>query len=283
MIQTKQVEQVTVLRTGRNIVCKLAGYYAYCFLIGGTLIDTSTRYVEKELVSELQKTNVSRIINTHYHEDHAGNNKALQEALGLEIFACPQSLPLMEAPQTEKQRFYLKLMWGYPEPSQGIPLPEIAAFDDYTFEVISTPGHTLDHVCLYEPKHKYLFTGDMYCGTAVKYLRGDENFGQQLESMRKLAALDVDTIFCSVSGAVTNGGRALKDKLDFMEQLQEKVLELNRQGLSSTEIRSSLLGKEGIMYWFTNGHFAKQNLIDSIIGNDKGQSSLDTAKDSNEP
>lgn len=87
-----------------------------------------------------------------------------------------------------------------------------------------------------------------------------------LASLRKLESLDVDTIFCSVAGAISSGSLALQRKISFMENLQETVWKLYRQGMPPAKIRSELLGKEGTMYYVSGGHFAKQNLVNSILG-----------------
>ncbi|MGE5455019.1 MAG: hypothetical protein ACM3O9_07480, partial [Methylocystaceae bacterium] len=102
-------------------------------------------------------------------------------------------------------------------------------------------------------------------GTRVKYLRADEDFNQQLASIRRLASLEVNTIYCAVAGAVEDGQALLKTKLQFMEEMQGQVLALHGQGLPPGEIRKRLLPKEGLMYWFSAGHFSKQHLIDSIL------------------
>jgi len=264
MLKAIKQEPVTVLQTG-NIVSSLVDYYAYCFMLGETLIDTSTKHVEKELLTFLRHRGVKRIINTHHHEDHMGNNSAIQREFATEILAYADSIPLMAAPLPAKQRFYLRLMWGYPQPCKATPLAESIEFEGYTLQVIPTPGHSADHVCLYEPELKLLFTGDVFCGTRVKYLRADEDFNLQLESVRYLANLEVKTIYCAVAGVVEDAQAALKAKLGFMEEIKGQVLRLHDQGLSPLEIRQRLLHQEGMMYWFSGGHFSKQHLVDSIL------------------
>jgi hypothetical protein len=89
-----------------------------------------------------------------------------------------------------------------------------------------------------------------------------------LESLKRLAALDVRTIFCGLKGVVEDGGKALKEKIRGMEELRDRALELHQKGLSPREIRRRLLGLEDKMYTITGGHFSKQNVIDSILGKD---------------
>lgn len=265
MLEKQDFGSVTVFRTGRN-VGKMVLYYVHCFLIGDILIDTSTTYVGQELLAALQNQTFSSIINTHHHEDHTGNNLLLQQSFGAKIYAHPIAIPLINKPQESRQRFYLRFLWNYPQPSQGVPLGDIFESDIYSLRIIHTPGHSLDHICLYEPKEKLLFTGDLFCGERVKNLRRDEDFNQILDSLHQLTNLDIATIFCSVSGAIPNGNQTLARKIAFMEDLQSRVRIQHQEGQSPVAIRRQLLGKENSMYWLSNGHFSKQNLVDSILG-----------------
>mgnify|MGYP000903207715 FL=1 len=264
MLAKQEYGPITIFRTGRNIG-KTVFYYVHCFLVDNILIDTSTTYVGQELLAALQNQPVSSIINTHHHEDHTGNNLLLQQALGVKIYAHPLAIPLMSKPQEGRQKFYLRFLWNYPQPSHGIPINDVFENDNYLFNIIHTPGHSPDHICVYDPKHKWLFSGDLFCGERGKNLRQDENFHEILTSLQQLANFDIDTIFCSVSGIIPNGNQALGRKITFMEDLKSKVQTLNRKGKSPVAIRRQLLGRENYMYWLSNGHFSKQNLVDSIL------------------
>lgn len=265
MLKSKESGSVKVFKTGRNFG-NIVFYHVHCFLIRDVLIDTSTTYVGQELLTALQNHTVSYIINTHHHEDHTGNNLLLQQNFAATILAHPQAIPLMNKPRVSRQRFYLRFLWNYPRPSQGIPIGDVFQRDLFSLRVIHTPGHSSDHICLYEEKEKLLFTGDLFCGERVKNLRQDEDFHQILASLHLLAKLDVATIYCSVSGVIPNGNQALAQKIAFMEDLKKNVLKLHQIGQSPAAIRSKLLGKENYMYWLSNGHFSKQNLVDSILG-----------------
>jgi len=264
VLASRQMGPVTILRMGRNIG-KWVFYYVHSFVLGEILIDTSTVYVADELKAELQGKKISAIINTHFHEDHTGNNRLLQEVMGAEIYAPPEALPHLAQPDT-RQPLYIKLCWSRPEPSTGLPLGENIRVGDFTLQVIPTPGHSPDHVCLYEAQHRLLFSGDLICGERVKYLRADEDFHLLLASLKQLQGLEIDTIFCAVSGVFPNGNQVLQNKINFMENLQAEVLDQNRKGRSPARIRRQLLGREGMMYYMSGGHFAKQNLVNSILG-----------------
>ena len=268
MLEAKQLGSVTDFCTGRNIG-SFVFYHAHCFLIDEILIDTSTVYVQNELLSALSDQRVSTIINTHHHEDHSGNNTIIQKKFDAAIYAHPLALPHLRNPRQNRLRFYERVVWNYPIASSAQPLGETLETAAHTLEIIHTPGHSMDHICIYEPQLKILFTGDLYCGEKVVYLRGDEDFKQILSSLRRLVGLDVRTIYCAVLGRVENSGivSLLERKLRFMERLQANVLERKLKGMSPIDIRKELLGNEGYLFWVSNGHFSKQNLVNSILAN----------------
>ncbi|MGE5404039.1 MAG: MBL fold metallo-hydrolase [Candidatus Saccharibacteria bacterium] len=265
MLEKRQTGPVTVFRMGRSIGGFVL-YYTHCFLVGDVLIDTGTVYCRDELLKALEGCKISAIINTHGHEDHAGNNKVISERFGAEIYAHQDALPYLNNPRRVKQPFYIRTVWDYPEPSEGKALSDMFEAGKYSFRIIHTPGHTDDHVCLYEPNQKWLFTGDLFCGERVKYLRQDEDFTRMLYSLRHLAELEVSTLFCCVAGVVENGDQALRGKIKFMQDIWNRTWELYKRGVSPTKIRQRLLGSEGLMKWATNGHFAKQLTIQSLLG-----------------
>jgi len=264
MLKTSRSGPVIVFRMGRN-VGKWVLYYVHSFLLGDVLIDTSTVYVANELMQALNDYKINNIINTHGHEDHTGNNRLLQRTRGLSVYAHPEALPYLEKPD-KHQPFYIKLCWNVPAPSTGLPLGDHFAAADNDLQVIHTPGHSPGHVCLYEAANQLLFTGDLFCGERVKYLRADEDFKTLLQSIKKLEDLKVETIYCAVSGVIQNGSQALQQKIRFMEELQDKTEDSYRRGAPPERIRQELLGREGLMYYASGGHFAKQNLINSILG-----------------
>ena len=255
---------VAVFKMGRsfgNIVL----YHVHAFLISGTLIDSGTRWAQQELCSALEKRALATIINTHHHEDHCGNNYVLQTRHNAQILAHPEALPYLARPEKNALRFYQRLVWGYPEAVKGISIGSTFAAGKYNFDVISTPGHCADHICLHEANQGWLFTGDIFCGRRFKYLRSDEDYHQILASLQKLAALDFDTIFCSLLGTVKDAKAALLTKIERMENLKKKAAHMHRNGFSVAKISQELLGREGIMRHATGGHFAKKNTITSIL------------------
>ncbi len=265
MLKQTMTGPVKIIRSGRSIG-DYVPYQVHAFLLEDVLIDTSCAWVRSELLTALEGERVRKIINTHHHEDHIGNNRAVQDKFNAEIYAHRDALPFLNNPQALELLPYQLAVWAYPEPSQGLPLGEQISAGEYRFDVIHAPGHCDAHVCFYEPQQRWLFSGDIFCGRGFKYLRADEDYNLIVDSLLKLARLKVDTIFCSLLGPVPNGQEALMAKVDFMQRLRDQVLELNHRGLSPTEIRIKVLGEEESMTQMTDGHYSKQNTVNSILG-----------------
>ena len=264
MLKVNEQESVTLFYMGRSPLGFLL-YPVYAFLVGDMLIDTGTNRADKEFLAALKGRTIAKIVNTHHHEDHIGNNADIQEQIGIPIYAHQSALPYLENPRLNNLRLYQLIVWDWPKGSKGTVIGPNIESGNYHFEIINAPGHTDDHICLYEPDEKWLFTGDLFCGTTFIYLRQDENYLQILETLKKLSQLEIKIVFCNLKGAVENGRDVLLKKIARMEKLRDDVLELRDKRLSPQSIKLKVLGKEDAWNLITGGHYSKQNTIDSIL------------------
>ncbi len=75
---------------------------------------------------------------------------------------------------------------------------DVVEVGDYRFACVETPGHTPGQVCLYEPKHKILFSGDHILDditpniTFEKYI--EDPLGHYLKSLDKIDRLDISLV-----------------------------------------------------------------------------------------
>lgn len=264
MIRVREWGEVTGFLMGRSMG-PYVPYTVHAFLVGNTLIDTGAVHAREDFMHALAGRPVGAVINTHHHEDHIGNNTPVRQLFGAKVYAPEEALPFIADPYKLGLRFYQRVVWGCPDPSEASPLGASIELPGHVFQVIHTPGHSPDHVCLLEPDKGWLFTGDLFCGRTVRYLRRDEDFELILSSLKKLCTFDFSTIFCGLKGRVENGREALEAKIEFMEELKVRVMDLHRAGCSRREIRKRVLGREGAMYYLTATHFSKQHMVDSIL------------------
>jgi glyoxylase-like metal-dependent hydrolase (beta-lactamase superfamily II) len=255
-----------------DLARRLAGrgqYWTTAYLVGGIMVDTGCAFSAPELLCALAEEPLVRIVNTHTHEDHIGANGALQRQRdGLEILAHPLALPVLADPRgLQPLHLYRRVMWGWPEPSYGQPVSdgETIETEHHTFEVIYTPGHSPDHICLYEPHQGWLFTGDLFVGGRDRALRAGYDIWQIIESLKRISALPATILFPGSARVRTNPAQALSDRISYLEDLGERVLVLHEQGRGVTEIVRALLGGPMWIELVTMGHFSRRWLVLSYL------------------
>jgi glyoxylase-like metal-dependent hydrolase (beta-lactamase superfamily II) len=269
MLRTTHYGDVTRFDLTRALPI-LGRYWTTAYLVGDTLIDSGCAHIAPELMQALGGVPLARIVNTHTHEDHIGANGPLSgQHPELEILAHPLALPVLADPRrTQPLHPYRRLVWGWPEPSRGQPLSDGARIETahHSFEVIYTPGHSPDHLCLYESQQGWLFTGDLFVGGRDRALRADCDIWGVIASLKRVAALPATMLFPGSARVRDNPAQALATKIAYLEALGEKVLELDRQGRSVRQIVRALCGGPMLIEFITLGHFTRGWLVRSYLG-----------------
>lgn len=267
MITCRQFEAVKQLNMARHINGR-ALYTMACYYVDGLLVDSGPVHVASEALPVFKQLPIKVLVNTHHHEDHIGNNFKLQKDLGLApALAHPLAVPIIRNPEELNRTMteYRRYVWGEPEPSEAEPIGEEIILPKARYQVIHTPGHSPDHICLLQPDAKWLLAGDLFISTHVKQLRADEDVNTAIASLRRLVDYDFSVLFCASGAIVENARQAVRDKIAFWEELREKVIDLAGKGWDEKEITSELLGEEGFMYQATEGDFGKINLVRSFL------------------
>jgi glyoxylase-like metal-dependent hydrolase (beta-lactamase superfamily II) len=268
MLRITPFGDVTRLDLARTLAGR-GRYWTTAYLIDDMLVDSGCARSAAELVAALNDTPLSRIVNTHTHEDHIGANGPLQrQHNGLEILAHPLGLPVLADPcGTQPLQPYRRFMWGWPEPSQGKPIPDGGVIEtaNYCFQALYTPGHSSDHLCLYEPERGWLFSGDLYVGGRDRALRADYDIWQIIASLKRVAALPLNLMFPGSARVRENPTQALGDKITYLEELGAAVLTLDRKGWGVSAIVRALCGGPLFLEFFTLGHFSRRQLVLSYL------------------
>jgi glyoxylase-like metal-dependent hydrolase (beta-lactamase superfamily II) len=244
-------------------------YWTTAYLVDGVLIDTGCAFTAAEFIKILSKSRIERIINTHSHEDHIGANASLQQRVpDMATFAHPLALPILQDPgRYQPLQLYRKMIWGMPRPSKAQPLENgsIVETEKYHFQVIYSPGHTADHLCLYESNQQWLFTGDLFVGGKDRAIRAGSDIWQIIESLRVIASLPSEVMFPNSARVRHNPGIDLQEKIDYLERMGEKVLKLAERGMGVNEISNELFGGPMWIEVITWGHLSRRNLVLSYL------------------
>lgn len=128
--------------------------------------------------SKKHQLQLTDILITHHHYDHAGGIAELLQAFPNTSVYGPKDKRLPEVNQLAQTQTPITI-------------------DSYTFYVLSTPGHTSSHICYFEPNKHWLFCGDTLfsagCGRVF-----DGTLEALYDSLNLLKTLPEDTqVFCA--------------------------------------------------------------------------------------
>ncbi|TFF90584.1 MAG: MBL fold metallo-hydrolase [Promethearchaeota archaeon] len=264
MLKTEKYEDLTIITTGRGIFGAYI-YPVYSYLLEDLLIDTGTTKCQEQLIHYLEDKEINIIVNSHAHEDHIGNNAILKERKTVKLYAHKEAIKRIKNPELLNLRGYQKFTWGVPKPSQPMEIPFEINTESHNLQIIHTPGHCPGHICLYEPKKKWLFSGDLHVGKLSLETQPFENLIQIIDSLKKLTNYDVNEIFCSHLGHLKDGNMVIRKKLSYLEDAKEKAEKLYAKSNSLEEITKKIAGKESFMKIITRGHMSKLNGIKSLL------------------
>lgn len=148
---------------------------------------------QQEINRQLAQKNwqLTTILNTHWHPDHAGGNLALKEKWGCEIIG----------PRAEAEKIP-----GLDRPVGDGDSVQVGA---HRAKVYDTPGHTLGHIIFHFADDNVAFVGDtvfaMGCG---RLFEGTPD--QMWASLQKIAAMPSDTkLYCAHEYTLANAEFAL--------------------------------------------------------------------------
>ena len=155
----------------------------------------------RKLVAQLTPLPVT-VLNSHTHFDHTGHNWQFRDILGLDTPYTHQNETGAAHEQVQevviRERFCGNPPPGF-EPGKYEIRPfrvmrfvndgEVIDLGDRRLEVVRTPGHTPDALCLLDRKNKLLFTGDtFYAGPIFLYVP-ETNLADYERSVERLAKL----------------------------------------------------------------------------------------------
>lgn len=181
--------------TGPGTNSYLIGENTLCLIDPGPVDEVQL----ENFIAAIGSAELRYILVTHTHGDHSPGAAALHAATGAELVGMP-------APDSYAQDRSF-------QPSMPWAGGDIIQTDEYSIEMIHTPGHVSNHICYLLQEEEFLFTGDHVLeGTTSVILPPDGDMGDYLNSLAYLKTRSLK-IFGPGHGELMNEPQAELDAL----------------------------------------------------------------------
>ena len=218
-----------------------------CLINSGSRSGAPTVY---QCLKRLGAWPLQKLILTHSHWDHTQGviyfrEKVDEEGLmPIKIFASEKAIPYLE---DQSYNICFESESYYPDylNIKGVsPLKDkekLTLTDDFSLEIIETPGHMVDHISIYDEKNRSVFVGDapgMHWYTDFFVCNSNSVYWNEkdyLESIEKVRSLDLDFLCIAHFGVFTESeiNRFLDNSIsmyhkwmDFFSQNKENLYDL---------------------------------------------------------
>jgi len=170
----------------------------------------------------LAPNDVHLIILTHEHFDHIGACPLFYErtvvaahSLAANKMELQDEFVTMSKYLDEGARHFRADIW--------LEADTILDLGNYRLRVLHTPGHCSGCICLYEPDHELLFTGDtVLAGGTLSGILGSGNISDYIKSLQLLSRLRVEEMYPGHGRISTNAEadleKALENAIFMMEE-----------------------------------------------------------------
>lgn len=139
-------------------------------------VDERREWIGWARALQSQGREILAIVTTHHHVDHVGGAADLSRELGLPLWGHAKTAALT------KLTFARHLDDGHAIVLDG-PTPQ-------AWNVLHTPGHASDHICLWEPTLGALVVGDMVASVGTILIApGDGHMVTYLDQLARLSTL----------------------------------------------------------------------------------------------
>lgn len=243
----------------RGWVGRAMGYDVRAYVIDGVLIDTGFPRARTALLAAATTLGVRGAVITHWHEDHAGNAPVLA-ARGVPLVmhpACETTLRVRPA-----IAFYRRAVWSRSPALNGAVIP----FDPAPLRVIAAPGHSSDHLMVWDESRRIIASGDLFLGIKVRVAHVHERPRALVASLRAALALEPLLLLDAHRGVLDDAASRLRAKLAFLERTIDQIETLAAQRVDEQSIQNRLLGREGTIGWLSQGEYSKRAFVRAVLG-----------------
>jgi glyoxylase-like metal-dependent hydrolase (beta-lactamase superfamily II) len=162
----------------------------------------------------------SRVILTHRHRDHLGGVEQLRGHY--------RALTVAKMIHRDSD---------LPDDIADLRDGQIVEGDGVTLVAVHTPGHASDHLCYYLREEKAVFTGDVVLGGSTTVIPAEDgDLGDDLASLRRLQALDLERIYPAHGPVIENAQAKIREYIDHRMERERQILAALADGLDTIPV-----------------------------------------------
>ena len=242
----------------------LVGYDVSSYLLGDVLVDTGFPRGGRRLLDAVAAMEPRGAVLTHWHEDHAGNAPALA-ARGVPMVMHPRCEALLR--ERPSIRLYRREVWG----QTGLLRSPLVGFDPAPLTLVETPGHSADHVAVWDAERQILVSGDLFLGVKVRVAHEEDESPRALvASLRRAAALEPRLLLDAHRGPVRDAAAALRAKAEWNEEQIGEIERLDAAGVDAAEIVKRLFGGESLVGWVSGLEYSRRGFVRAVLRESSG-------------
>jgi glyoxylase-like metal-dependent hydrolase (beta-lactamase superfamily II) len=130
---------------------------------------------------------------------------------------------------------------------------------------VALPGHSPDHVSVWDAERRILVSGDLFLGVKVRVAHRSESPRRLLESLRVAAALEPRLLLDAHRGPIVDPMQKLRAKIAWLGETIESVTARSAAGATPREIARQLLGRETVIGYASLGEYSKIAFVQAVL------------------
>ena len=278
----------------RRGVPLLFGEKFWTVIYDGVAVDPGSpkmlRSLRRHLCS-LPPDTIRTVVATHHHEEHVGNLNWLAHETGAKLHVPPLTAELLATPL--QMPWARRFIIGEPPVLQA-PFEVLGnrlATNNGFLDVYPAPGHSNDHIVLYDPKERLLIVADAFMGVYFSAPNPDVDSRSWIQTLERLLELDIEILIeghgliqterediPDVAGVVVrrNPKAELQEKLEYLKWLRQQIESGLSEGLSIGAVEATCFPfarahawesfiNDHLMQLFSLGHWSRTELVRSFV------------------
>ncbi len=191
------------------------------------------------LIKATEGQKITHILLTHNHNDHSPLAKRLKSETGAQIYF--KNLSNSDLAQDDFEEGYDRNIEGDIELNDN----DIIKSDEWSIEVIHTPGHTSNHICYALLDENILFSGDHVMGWSTTVIvPPDGNMDDYLASLEKLLSRNEDRFFPTHGPIIDNPKKLVTNYISHRLDRERQIIEAIKRGNNKISDMVKLIYKD---------------------------------------